>query len=97
MRTIGKLFTYWKIADYKVWLEPLYQDYKSAENDAKPQCVKHAVVSQNGRAFADTAHIIFRADHDGNPKALIHADIFYGDETMFIKNANLQQLEDYMN
>jgi len=97
MRSIGKMFTYWKMMDYKIQVEPLYQNYKSVDNDTKVKCVKHVTVSHSKRTFGDIAHLIVSTDHNGNVKALIHADILFGDETIFIRNANLRQLEDYLN
>lgn len=97
MRTIGKLFTYWKMKDYRIDVEPLYQNYKSSDNDIKVKCVKHMRVQQRDRTFSDIGHLIVSTDHNGNVKALIHADILFNDETIFIRNANLRQLEDYLN
>ena len=94
-RTIGKLFTTWGLSGYVIDTRRLYSDKSRKAFGSKYDggAVMFASVCDGSASFADIAHITYRIDSSGNAVALLHADIYFGDSTVFVKNANLEQLE----
>ena len=97
--TIGQLFTHWRLLGLRtahkvIYSDPSRKDYGCEEDGDR---VMHSVIaSRFPEDFHDLAHVIYRADKDGNPKALISADIHYKDDTVLIKNASLKDLAEYI-
>lgn len=99
-RTLGKLFTEWGLLGYDIKLTLIYSDVARIENGSNYDggSVLHAyVVDPNGPVFSDIAHILFRTDSDGNATKLLNADIYFYDNTAFVKGANLETLNEIFN
>lgn len=99
-RTIGKLFTEWGLRNYDIKLTRLYYDTSRIEYGSEydgGSLMLARVCDTKGSKFADIAHITFRADINGNATKLLNADIHFGDNSAFIKGANLETLNTIFN
>jgi hypothetical protein len=98
MKTLASLFTYWTISGYEIDSKIIYKDRMTIESGGHTDghAVFHTTVTRHGALRGDKAHIIHRANGRGQILGMISADLFFFDETLFIKNAKLSQLIDFM-
>jgi len=99
MKTLSSLFSYWKLAGYEIQMTMIYKD-KARIIDGphyNGSAVYHTIVNRSNVGFCDRAHIIHRVSAAGDVLGMISADLHFGDDTLFIKNAKLSTLVEYMN
>jgi hypothetical protein len=90
---LGELFTLWRMKGYKMDTTSVYP---LSANDAIMMVTVRANIEWSGHAA-----ILYKAGRTNNNvfadvKALIRADVFHSDSTLFIPNAKLSDLENYV-
>lgn len=98
MKTLSSLFTYWTVSGYKVSSHLVYKDKMTIASGGHldGNSVYHTIVSRTGTGREDKAHIIHRSNNRKEILGMISADLHFFDDTLFIKNAKLSQLIDFM-